>query len=71
MKKTRRKSIIILTLVALFLFLPIPSFPMSDGGTVEFRAMTYTVVRWHRLLPTTSESGKSDMYIKTRGEILN
>ena len=65
MKKTRRKSIIILTLVALFLFLPIPSFPMSDGGTVEFRAMTYTVVRWHRLLPTTSESGKADMYIKT------
>ena len=65
MKKTRRKNIIILTLVALFLFLPIPSFPMSDGGTVEFRAMTYTVVRWHRLLPTTSESGKSDMYIKT------
>lgn len=65
MKKIRRRTIVILVAVALLLFFPIPSFPMSDGGSVEFRAMTYTVVKWHRILPTADASGKADMYIKT------
>ncbi len=65
MKKIRRKTIVILIVVAIVLFLPIPSSAMNDGGSVEFRAMTYTVVKWHRLLPSSNESGKSDIYSKT------
>ena len=65
MKKIRRKTVIILAAVALLLFLPIPSPAANDGGTVEFRAMTYAVVKWHRILLTADASGKADMYIKT------
>ena len=65
MKKIRRKTVIILVAVVLLLFLPIPFPAAGDGGTVEFRAMTYSIVKWHRILPTTDASGKADMYIKT------
>lgn len=65
MKKIRRKTVIILVAAVLLLFLPIPFPAASDGGTVEFRAMTYTIVKWHRILPTADTSGKADMYIKT------
>jgi hypothetical protein len=27
--------------------------------------MTYSIVKWHRILPTADASGKADMYIKT------
>ena len=64
MKKIRRKTVIILVAVVLLLFLPIPSPAANDGGTVEFRAMTYSIVKWHRILPTADASGKADMYIK-------
>ena len=50
--------------IALILLFPVP-IKFKDGGTVEFRAMTYTVVKWHRILPTADASGKADMYIKT------
>ena len=65
MKKIRRRTVIILVAVALLLFLPIPSPAANDGGTVEFRAMTYTVVKWRRLLPSHQENGESDVYKKT------
>ena len=65
MNKNRRRIVIVLIAVALLLFFPIPSPAGNDGGTVEFRAMTYTVVRWHRLLPSHQEIGGSDVYKKT------
>ena len=65
MNKNRRRIVIVLIAVALLLFFPIPSPAANDGGTVEFRAMTYSIVKWHRILPTADASGKADMYIKT------
>ena len=65
MNKNRRRIVIVLIAVALLLFFPIPSPAGNDGGTVEFRAMTYSIVKWHRILPTADASGKADMYIKT------
>jgi hypothetical protein len=65
MNKNRRRIVIVLIAVALLLFFPIPSHAGNDGGTVEFRAMTYSIVKWHRILPTADASGKADMYIKT------
>ncbi len=48
MKKIRLRTIVILILAALFLFFPISTGPMNDGGSVEYTAVTYTVVKWHR-----------------------
>jgi len=50
-----RKKILIVVIVAILLILLIPR-PMylNDGGTVEYRALLYTVTKYHRLAPTES-----------------
>lgn len=44
--------------VILFLIIPIPC-RLKDGGSVEFRAITYTVTKYHQL-DLNSETGYKD-----------
>lgn len=48
MKKILKITVPVLMLLAV-LFLPIPKGPYEDGGTKEYRALTYKVVKWNRL----------------------
>ena len=47
-KKILITAIVVLILLAV-LFVPIPSGAYKDGGTREYRALTYKVVAWNRL----------------------
>lgn len=49
-------------IVALILFLPIPVGTMNDGGSRDFQALTYRLVRWNRII--ASEDGVVDYYTK-------
>ncbi|SEK84827.1 hypothetical protein [Ruminococcus albus] len=60
MKKKIITSVIVLVL--LILFLPIPRSPLKDGGTREYAALTYKVVKWQRL---TTDEKYSSLYGKT------
>ena len=42
--------LIVLILVALILFLPFPSGVYDDGGTREFKSLTYKIVAWNKNL---------------------
>lgn len=39
---------IVIVLIAV-LFIPIPSGVCQDGGTIEYTALTYKIVKWNRL----------------------
>ena len=45
-KKTRRKAWILLILVLVALLIPMRT-QYKDGGTVRYKAMLYTVTKWH------------------------
>lgn len=52
----KKKMIIVIIIVILFiLLLPIPMH-LNDGGSVEYRALLYTVTKYHKLAPIESES---------------
>lgn len=69
-----KKKILIVVIVAVLLILlvPIPMY-LNDGGSVEYRALLYTVTKYHRLAPIETESGYIDgIGIKILGvEIFN
>ena len=51
----QRNVAIICILLAIVLLIPIP-LRLKDGGTVEYKALVYRVLKVHRLAPI--ESGK-------------
>ena len=53
----KKKSIIIISIVVVLaiLLFPIPS-KLKDGGTVEYRALLYTITDYHKLILETDES---------------
>ena len=55
----KRLWIVLIILLAAILFVPVPSGIYKDGGTREYRALTYKLVRWNRL---TAE----DFYTETK-----
>lgn len=60
----KKKLIIIAAAVLLVvLFVPIPRGSYDDGGTQEFEALTYKIVRWNKLMDIGSGGGT---YKKTR-----
>jgi len=67
MKKTPIIIVSIVILVALILFLPIPQGSYDDGGTRDYNALTYKIVKWNRLEVVLDENGQviSDRYKKT------
>lgn len=57
-----KKSIIIMLsvvlLLLLVLFCPFSISQYDDGGTCEYRALTYKVVKWNRNIATVNKDGK-------------
>ena len=49
MKKTTPILLSVLLLTALILFTPIPKGSFDDGGSREYQALTYKIIRWNRL----------------------
>ncbi len=66
-KKIWLIPVIAVLLLALILFLPIPQGTYDDGGTREYKALTYKIVKWNRLSVIIDENGQavSDTYKKT------
>lgn len=64
----KKKAIIILIIIiGLILLIPIP-MKLKDGGSIEFKAILYTITKYHRL---TVEKDREDQYIDGIGiEIL-
>ena len=55
-----KKKIIIIAIIItilLILFLPIPHGTYKDGGTKEYRALTYRIVVWNRFVDQINEDG--------------
>ncbi len=64
MKKKLWILIAAVVILLAVLFFPIPQSPYQDGGTQEWVALTYKIVKWNRL--TVYESTESTLYTKTR-----
>ncbi len=53
----KKKSIVILIIIiGLILLIPIP-MKLKDGGSIEFKAILYTITKYHRL--TVEEDGEA------------
>ena len=65
--KKRIITIVAIVLILLILFLPIPRGTYKDGGTRDYRALTYRIVVWNRLTQEINEDGsveQNDVYHK-------
>ena len=62
----KKKLIITLSVAVLLLcavlFFPLPAGHYDDGGTRDFRALTYRLVRWNRLLPAENAADGLEVY---------
>lgn len=70
----KKKNILIIAIIVLLIILlfPIP-MKLKDGGTVEYKALLYSVTKYHKLAPESSEKGYIDgIGIKILGkEVIN
>ena len=68
MKKNKKKlTIILIALVVLILIFPMYRGMLKDGGTKEYTALTYKVIKWHRLYDVdVDDDGSWTFYRKTR-----
>ncbi len=57
MSKKKKIIIVIAIIVLLVLFFPIPRGTYEDGGTREYSALTYKIIKWHRLIGETNSDG--------------
>lgn len=58
----RRKTVLVLIIIALLLFTPIPKGTYRDGGTKDYMALTYRIVVWNRLVGDGSIYHKTSVY---------
>ena len=67
MKKIIVSSIVVVVVLALILFVPIPIGPAKDGGTRQYSALTYKIVVWNRFVDQTDADGQltTTMYHNT------
>ena len=68
----RKKIIIVIVIVALLILLvPIPMY-LNDGGTVEYKALTYKISKVHRLTGDLEKEYEDGIIIEILGvEIFN
>ena len=69
-KKKRRKIILIVCAVLLILMLIPIRYHAKDGGTVEWRAIIYSVYDMHADAGIEAETGKNLYTVGTRIELL-
>ena len=60
MSKKKKIIIVIAIIVLLVLFFTIPRGTYSDGGTREYSALTYKIIKWHKLVAETNSDGSVD-----------
>ncbi|MCR5718349.1 MAG: hypothetical protein K6F80_04860 [Oscillospiraceae bacterium] len=65
-KKTRTKTVVFLILLLLMMLIPM-RIQMKDGGTVDYKAMLYSVRKWHAL---TVEDHRTGVLTGTQVHIL-
>ncbi len=58
MKKKILIPVIIIVVLAAVLFLPIPQGSYDDGGTCDYNALTYKIVRWNKITVELDENGQ-------------
>jgi len=66
-KKIWLIPVIIVLLIAIVLLLPVPQGSYDDGGTRDYNALTYKIVRWNKIIIEQDENGHPihDTYCKT------
>ena len=62
MKKTRI-AIIIVAVLLLILLIPIPSGTADDGGSREFTALTYKIIKWNHIVDADETYTGTDFYL--------
>ena len=68
MKKKKIIPVTIVIALLLVLFLPIPQGSYDDGGTREYAALTFKIVKWKRFISVYNENGvmeRVDTYTNT------
>lgn len=60
MKKKKAFIAVLIIMIVLILIIPISIGPAKDGGTRQYAALTYKVVKWHHLY------GEDQLYSKTK-----
>lgn len=68
MKKKIIIPIVIVIALALVLFFPIKQVTYDDGGTREYAALTYKIIKWNRYVSVYNEDGdmeRVDKYTET------
>ena len=58
MKKKVITIVIIVILLLSVLLLPARQISYEDGGTREYAALTYKIVKWNRFIPVYDTNGK-------------
>lgn len=59
MKKKIIIPVVVVIALALVLFLPIPQGMYKDGGTREYAALTYKIVKWNKIVDEVDENGQA------------
>lgn len=59
MKKSTKKVLIAIGVVAAILLFPVPIQQLTDGGTVTYKAILYSVTDWHEMIGLDSDDGKT------------
>ena len=62
MKKTRI-AIIIVAVFLIILLVPIPSGTADDGGSREFTALTYKIIKWNHIVDADETYTGTDFYL--------
>ena len=57
----KKKIIIIVVVILLILFVPI-RVKHADGGSVEYKALTYRLFKWHKLISNENYYVSTDIY---------
>ena len=66
MKKKLFQIIFPSVLLLLILFFPLPAGAMNDGGSRDFRALTYRVIRWNRICADPDSATGYSLYQQWR-----
>ena len=61
MNKRKKIIIVLITIIVLLvLFLPLPVGSFDDGGTRVYSALTYKILKWHKLVADRNSDGSVD-----------
>lgn len=62
MKKRLILIVSFILVVAAIIFVPVPKTSYDDGGTREYQALTYKIVRWNRIIDADRIFSQTSVY---------